>query len=241
MSALNTRRKNYDLASINLKIDALSRHIGYPLDYIRRCPYDPELLLKNIENPIGFAHVPIGLVGPVHVAGKAAEGDFYVPMGTTEGALALTYDLGAKLLRSSPIQVSTVKKAVHISPMFITDDEDNRKLLHNFVIEQRDTIKAMAEFDSSHTTLLDIDEKPLGDMVLLRFQYGACDAHGLNMINNATFKACLHIEKHTGIKFHHRSHYSGVKHHSPLNEEIGYGYHLRASALGYCFASSPRT
>jgi len=150
-------------------------------------------------------------------------------MATTEGALVLTYDLGAKLLRSSPIQVSTVKKAVHISPMFITDDEDNRKLLHNFVIEQKDTIKAIAESDSSHTTLLDIDEKPLGDMVLLRFQYDTCDAHGLNMINNATFKACLHIKKHTGIKFHHRSHYSGVKHHSPLNEEIGYEYHLRAS------------
>ncbi|WP_089723910.1 hypothetical protein [Candidatus Thiosymbion oneisti] len=229
MITLKKYRKNFDQKSIDLKLKALSELVGYPLEYIRQSPYNPELLRGNIENPIGFAHIPIGLVGPINVAGEVAIGCFHVPMATTEGALVATYDLGAKLLYSIPIEVSTVKNAVHISPMFLPSNQNNITSFHQFIIDQMDSIKAIAEANSSHTALIGIDQEILGDMILLRFKYDTCDAHGLNMINRATFNACLYIEQQTGVRFHHRSHYSGVKHHSPLNEKIGYGYHVKAS------------
>lgn len=229
MDPLKDLRKNYDIKSVNLKLDALAEEIRTPLRFIRQCPYDTEVLRGNIENLIGFAHVPIGLVGPVNVSGNAAQGLFHVPMATTEGAMVLTYDLGARLLKGTPITVETKKKVIHISPMFILEQPSDADRLHDYLTERSSHIKSVAEAGSSHTVLLGIDEERLGDMLLMRFRYDTGDAHGLNMINQATFQACIDIEANTGVRFHHRSHYSWVKHHSPLNESIGYGFHVKAS------------
>ena len=51
------------------------------------------------------------------------------------------------------------------------------------------------------------------------------------MINHATFNACKYIEHNTGAFFHLRSHYSGIKHHSLVNEKEGQGRVVRASAV----------
>ncbi|MFH1452890.1 MAG: 3-hydroxy-3-methylglutaryl-CoA reductase, partial [Armatimonadota bacterium] len=46
----------------------------------------------NIENFIGLAQVPIGVAGPLRVNGLYAQGDFYIPLATTEGALVASYN-----------------------------------------------------------------------------------------------------------------------------------------------------
>src|SRR5690606_6840647 len=50
----------------------------------------------NIENYIGLTQVPTGLAGPLHIRGTRANGDFYVPLATSEGALVASYNRGAK-------------------------------------------------------------------------------------------------------------------------------------------------
>ena len=40
----------------------------------------------NIENYIGLTTIPTGLAGPLLINGTLAQGDFYVPMATSEGA-----------------------------------------------------------------------------------------------------------------------------------------------------------
>ncbi|HXC63565.1 MAG TPA: hypothetical protein VNZ67_04365, partial [bacterium] len=57
-----------------------------------------EALAGNIENFIGMAQVPVGLIGPLRVRGAYANGDFYVPLATSEGALVASYGRGARLL-----------------------------------------------------------------------------------------------------------------------------------------------
>lgn len=89
----------------------------------------------------------------------------------------------------------------------------------------------MAQADSRHTLLLGIDRRRVENNLVLRFRYQTCDAHGLNMINHATFNACKYIEEKTKSSFYLRSHYSGVKHHSLLNEREGYGRVVKASAV----------
>jgi len=42
---------------------------------------------RNIENLIGTVKVPLGMVGPLRIAGLNALGDFHVPLATTEAAL----------------------------------------------------------------------------------------------------------------------------------------------------------
>ena len=46
-----------------------------------------EAYARNIENFIGMARLPIGLAGPLRVNGLHAQGDYYVPLATTEAAL----------------------------------------------------------------------------------------------------------------------------------------------------------
>ncbi len=42
---------------------------------------------SNIENMVGAAQVPMGVLGPLPVDGGAAEGDRHLPLATSEGAL----------------------------------------------------------------------------------------------------------------------------------------------------------
>src|SRR5688572_16061588 len=50
----------------------------------------------NIENYIGMSMVPTGIIGPLRVIGSAAQGDYYIPLSTSEGTLVASYHRGAK-------------------------------------------------------------------------------------------------------------------------------------------------
>ncbi len=229
LAELKNLRKYYDPSSVSRKADLLSKITGVSLRHIKGCTYDTSFFKGNIENPIGIIQVPLGIAGPLWIEGQNAQGEFFIPLATTEGALVLTYDLGMRLLRmSGPVYTEVLSKFIHISPMFpIKHDEHVR--IERFVEDQYDAIKSIAEQDSSHTILLGIDRRHVDNNMVLRFRYDTCDAHGLNMINHATFNACKYIEKHTGAFFYLRSHYSAVKHHSLLNEREGYGRVVKAS------------
>ena len=42
--------------------------------------------------------MPIGLAGPLLIDGEHAQGEFYVPLATTEGTLVASYNRGMRLL-----------------------------------------------------------------------------------------------------------------------------------------------
>lgn len=56
------------------------------------------LFARNIENFIGTVKLPVGLAGPLRVNGIAAQGDYYVPLATTEAALVASYHRGASVV-----------------------------------------------------------------------------------------------------------------------------------------------
>ena len=224
-------RKLYDRQSLEKKADILSRKLKVELRHIRGCTYDTNALKGNVENPLGIIQIPLGVIGPLQINGKHAQGKFHVPMATTEGALLLTYDLGARLLNmSGGVNVEVLSKVVHISPMFpIKSDED--VLIKKFVDQNYEKIKQVAEGGSRHATLLGIEQRRIKDSYVLKFKYDTADAHGLNMINQASFNACQYIESQTQCSFYLRSHFSGVKHFSLINFEQGYGRVVKASGI----------
>src|SRR5258707_7676998 len=53
---------------------------------------------SNIENFLGTVEVPVGLAGPLRVHGLFAQGDYFIPLATTEAALVASYHRGAQLI-----------------------------------------------------------------------------------------------------------------------------------------------
>ena len=66
---------------------AITEATGADLSHVGSFSFDPGVLPGNIEAFSGVAQVPIGFAGPLLVNGEHAQGEFYVPMATTEGTL----------------------------------------------------------------------------------------------------------------------------------------------------------
>jgi hydroxymethylglutaryl-CoA reductase (NADPH) len=71
---------------------------GVELQHLAAYSLDPATLPGNIENFTGVAQVPVGLAGPLRINGRHAQGDFFVPLATTEGTLVASYNRGMRLL-----------------------------------------------------------------------------------------------------------------------------------------------
>ena len=57
-----------------------------------------ECYQHNIENFIGCVKLPVGVAGPLRVNGLFAQGDYYIPLATTEATLVASYSRGAQLI-----------------------------------------------------------------------------------------------------------------------------------------------
>jgi len=161
------------------------------LDNIGHYSIDPAVTAGNIENFIGVAQVPLGLIGPLLVNGEHAQGEFYVPMATSEGTLVASYNRGASLLRAAGgVKVSVVDDAMQRAPVFIFEDAREARDFGVWVDDNFDEIAAQAETTTSSGKLRNIQQFSAARMRYLRFNYTTGDAAGQNMVGKATFVAC---------------------------------------------------
>ena len=200
--------------------DFVSEKTSTTLDNVGHYSIDPATTAGNIENFIGVAQVPMGLVGPLRVNGEHASGDFYVPMATSEGTLIASYNRGARLLsESGGAKVTVVDDAMQRAPVFVFDDARAARDFGHWVSENFAEIAAQAETTTSSGQLRDIQQFAAARLRYLRFNYTTGDAAGQNMVGKATFVACEWIAaNYPGIK---RYMLSGAmdtdKKHSQLN------------------------
>src|SRR3954465_425644 len=66
---------------------------------------------RNCENFIGVAQIPMGVVGPLKVRGKHADGDCGVPLAPTEAALVASTNRGCAALREAARPLVRVEDA----------------------------------------------------------------------------------------------------------------------------------
>ncbi len=96
---------------------------GCALEHIPAYTIPSEEMRGNIENPIGTAQIPLGVAGPLRIDGQYAQGLFYVPLATTEGALVRSYERGmVALSRSGGVQTRIHVDENRISPIFCLPD-----------------------------------------------------------------------------------------------------------------------
>ena len=164
---------------------------GVTLKHVAHYSVDPAQTAGNIENFIGVAQVPMGLVGPLRVNGEHASGVFYVPMATSEGTLVASYNRGARLLsESGGATVTVVDDAMQRAPVFVFDDARQARAFGLLVEANFAQIAAQAESSTSIGKLRNIEQYAAARMRYLRFNYTTGDAAGQNMVGKATFVAC---------------------------------------------------
>lgn len=199
------------------RLDTLKAATGQPLNLLSgNTPFtDLSCLEGNIENFIGITQVPTGIIGPIHVHGSAAEGNFFVPLATSEGALVASYHRGAKASRlSGGIASVCVAEGVQRSPVFKFNSINELTLFLTWVLNQTDTFKRITEQSSRFAKLTDVRSTIEGNQLLLTFEYYTGDASGQNMVTLCTDEICNYIIANAPIKpqlWFIESNYSGDK------------------------------
>ncbi len=160
---------------------------------------DPEGAKSNIENMIGCTQIPLGYVGPVKVNGEYAEGEFLVPMATTEGALIASVNRGCSLINSGGgANVRVIGDNMTRAPVFRVDGVAHALDVIDWIGENIESLKDAAESTTRRGKLLGIEAFPNGRNLFLRFSYHTADAMGMNMCTIATEAASRVIEENTG-------------------------------------------
>lgn len=160
--------------------------------------FTPEETDGNVENLIGAAHIPMGVVGPVPINGEQAAGSHYLPLATTEGALLASVNRGCAVIREAGAATTRLHgSGMTRAPVFAVEDVAAATALVEWVRDNHAALGTAAEETTDHGELLGIDPYIVGNSVFLRFRYDTKDAMGMNMVTIATRAACEVIEAET--------------------------------------------
>lgn len=225
---------DYSPAAIQARQAFVESFSGAPLDHVRRYSFDPHLLKGNVEHFTGVAQVPIGFAGPLTVHGEHAQGDFIIPMATTEGTLVASYNRGIALLNAcGGVKATVVGDAMQRAPVFVFDDARQGRDFMEWVQANTPRIAAEAEATSSVAKLKYIDHYLSNKFVFLRFNFHTGDAAGQNMVGRATFAACSWIlDQYPGVRhFYLESNFATDKKASQINIMRTRGKRVTAEAV----------
>ena len=193
------KNRGYSRDDVEDRRRALEQQTGTVLSNIAAYSFDPLLAQKNIENMIGVIQVPLGFCGPLPIAGDDANGDFYVPLATTEGALLASVNRGCAIIRKSgSVRTSVFHDAMTRAPVMRVRDIAHSRSVIDWIDNNMESLRAEVGKTTSHGRLKDIQCLPNGRNLFLRFSYHTGDAMGMNMATIATESACRLIEKETG-------------------------------------------
>lgn len=189
-----SRSRDLDPATIDerwalLDNDEARRELADP-DSIERAA----LWQRNIENFIGTVKLPVGVAGPLRVNGIAANGDFRVPLATTEAALVASFDRGSAVITASGgCSVAVIAEGVTRTPVFVFDTLMAAGEFVLWVTGNLEAVRQAAEATTRHGKLEELSFHLQGSSVYLVFNYTTGDAAGQNMVTIATEAACRHI------------------------------------------------
>lgn len=196
------RADDYSDEAIATRQAFVEEFTGEKMHHIKHYSFDAHTTQGNIEHFTGVAQIPIGFAGPLTINGEHAQGDFIVPMATTEGTLVASYNRGMKVINhSGGVKVTIADDAMQRAPVFVFDDARAARDFVAWAEANKETIAEHAEATSSVAKLQYIDSYLAGKFAYLRFNYTTGDAAGQNMVGRATFAAASWIlDNYGGIR-----------------------------------------
>jgi hydroxymethylglutaryl-CoA reductase (NADPH) len=198
------------------RLEFLKLQTGFAPEYLcGKQSDDLEQFRGNIENMIGMTQVPTGVVGPIKVLGSAADGDYYVPLAATEGALVASYNRGAcATYLCGGVTSICVTEGVQRSPVFKFKDLGDVGAFFNWILDQLEEFEKIVAAASRHAKLLDVSSNVEGNQIVLTFDFATGDASGQNMVTFCTDEVCSYILAQAPVKplsWYIESNYSGDK------------------------------
>ena len=176
--------------AIEIRRKAVEKLTGAALDALGAYAIDAESSSKrNIENMIGAVQIPVGIAGPLAVEGEYANGEFYIPLATTEGALVASVNRGCKAITSAGgALVRIFNDEMTRAPVFAVADVVEAKRVVEWVKEPENfaKLKKATRETTKHGELVRIDPYVVADNVFLRCAFDTKDALGMNMVTIAT-------------------------------------------------------
>ncbi len=140
----------------------------------------------NIENFIGAVPVPLGLCGPIDIAGQYARGAFIVPMATLEGTLLASYTRGGRVMNESGGCETLVHDDAFLrGVLFATTSLAAAAALREWCVAHEGALRAAAEATSSHFKVLEVLYEHVGAGLLVSLRAETGDAMGSNMASKA--------------------------------------------------------
>ena len=189
----------------------------------------PEDLKGIIENHIGYMKIPMALAGPLQVDGGYAKGEYYVPLCTLEGTLAISMTRGmVATKRCGGIRVNHIKQELSRAPVFMFDDLKQADQFSGWIKRNFKSIKRIADSTSNYGKLLRIDRYPIQNYIILDFILDTGNAAGQNMVTLAAKVACDYIKNKTGADFILESGFNSDKKASARNMIMGRGHSVIA-------------
>ena len=198
----------------------VERASGVKFHHLKQYSFDPHLVRGNCENFAGVAQVPIGFAGPLRVNGEHAQGDFLIPLATSEGTWVASHNRGMKVLNlSGGVKATVIADAMQRAPVFVFSHARQCREFVTWVPRNFTSIRREAEASSSVAQLQYIDPYVANKFVYLRFNFSTGDAAGQNMVGRATFAACSWIlDQYPGIaNFYLESNFATEKKASHVN------------------------
>jgi hydroxymethylglutaryl-CoA reductase (NADPH) len=191
---------DYSARVIAARHEFIREHTGADLTHVKQYSFEPSVTRGNIEHFSGVAQVPLGFAGPLLVRGEHAQGEFYVPLATTEGTLVASYNRGMKVLhRSGGVKCTVVGDNMQRAPAFVFEDAAQARRFADWIVRRHDDIKAVCEETDPFIRLKYVDYYLASKFAYLRFNFTTGDAAGMNMVGKATFAACNWILKNCDV------------------------------------------
>jgi hydroxymethylglutaryl-CoA reductase (NADPH) len=199
MAVMREVKDEYTREAAEARLRTASEAAGASLEQIGSYCFDPSEVRGNIENFAGATQVPLGLAGPLLVKGEHAQGDYFVPLATSEGTLVASYNRGMKVAREAGgVRATVIDDAMQRAPAFGFDSAYDARAFGDWVIEHFGEIKEQAESSTRTGSLRNIEQYSASKYRFLRFNFESGDAAGQNMSGRATAAACKWIAQNYG-------------------------------------------
>jgi hydroxymethylglutaryl-CoA reductase (NADPH) len=195
--------KDEDSAAALEQRRAFLKERGFTIDQLAGTGAEigPEELRANIESLVGFARIPVGVIGPLRVNGVNARGDFYAPLATTEGALVASYQRGAKMISlAGGCAALCLVESVLRAPGFVFESLVEAGAFVAHTVGQFEAMQARVKESSRHARLMQIDPVISGKEVYLVFHFTTGDAAGQNMVTFATHALATRLIETSPVK-----------------------------------------